>query len=158
MPKPTWSKTLSFALDIERGMPKRIIDTWKDSVEFLDRLVRERSLDLYHVFIHWHPDPDAAHYCGVTYIDEKRMAFCSGNDRGTMLHEVAHLQYKAQPHDEVWAEHLINLHNEYLEGSELEKANLELVRDYRAAGRVLKRMTTDGPKEKLGRKKKVKKS
>jgi hypothetical protein len=158
MPKPTWSKGLSFALDIERGMPKRVLDTWKDSIEFLDTLVRERELDLYHVFIHWHADPDTAHYCGVTYIDEKRMAFCSGNDKETMLHEVAHLQYKAQPHDEVWAEHLINLHQEYLDGPALDKANHDLSRDYKAASRVLKRMTDGAPKEKPRRKKKVKKS
>jgi hypothetical protein len=157
MPKPAWSKGLSFAFDVERGMPKRVVDTWRESIEFLDTLIRERNLELYHVFLHWHADPDIAHYCGVTYIDEKRMAFCSGNDKETMLHEVAHLQYKAQPHDEVWAEHLFALHAEYLDGSALEKADADLIKDYKAAAKVFKRRE-EKPKDKPRTRKKVKKS
>lgn len=127
-------------------MPKRVVATWEESITFLDQVVKERGLDLYHVFIHWHADPDTAHYCGVTYIDEKRMAFCQGNDKETMLHEIAHLQYKLQAHDEQWAERLIDLHHAYLSGERLEKANADLGRDYRSAAKVLKRYQPKKPR------------
>jgi hypothetical protein len=75
----------------------------------------------------------------VTYIDEKRMAFCSGNDKSTMLHELAHLQYGLHEHDTKWAGKLIDLHEKYLNGKEREKADSDLVKDYKAAAKVMKR-------------------
>jgi hypothetical protein len=139
MAKPTWSKGLSFALSVQKGMPPRILATWEESILFLDQLIREHKLDLYHVYIHWHEDPELTHYCGVTYIDDKRMAFCSGNDKETMLHEIAHLEYKETEHNEIWAGKLIDLHEKYLTGKALEKANADLSKDYKAAERVFKR-------------------
>jgi hypothetical protein len=137
--KPSWAKSFSFTLDFERGMPGRILVTWEDSLRFLDNILRERKVQLYHVFVHWHPDPDLTHYCGVTYIDERRMAFCSGNDKSTMLHELAHLEYGLHEHDAKWAGKLIDLHQKYLTGKELEKADSDLVKDYKAAAKVMKR-------------------
>ena len=139
MPKPSWSKDLSFVVDIERGMPARILVSWEAAIRFLDTTLKDQSLELYHVYVHWHADPDLQHYCGVTYLDDKRMAFCSGNDRETMLHEIAHLKYGSTEHDDKWAAILFALHKKYLKGKEREKADAELAKDYKSGARVLKR-------------------
>ena len=146
MARPNWTRGLSFALDWQTGLPRRVLDTWEDNIKFLDQLVKEHNLTLYQVFIHWHKDPDVVHYCGVTYIDEKRMAFCSGNDKETMLHEIAHLQYGIPDHNEKWADRLITLHEKYLKGMDLKRAHGDLASDYSNAAKAFKRRFGTVPK------------
>jgi hypothetical protein len=128
-------------------MPSRVLATWEENVRFLDHILKSYQLDLFQIYLHWHKDPDLSHYCGVTYIDEKRMAFCTGNDKETMLHEVAHLKYGVPDHNEKWANHLIDLHHAHLKGVDLKKADAELVRDYKNAEKAYKKRfgTLPGP-------------
>lgn len=144
--RPSWTKQLSFAVDWERGIPSPALATWESSLRFLNTLIKDHDLSLHHVFIHWHKDPEITHYCGVTYLDEKRMAFCSGNDKETMLHEVAHLQYGKSEHDEKWADLLFTLHHKYLKGAELRAADAALVKDYKQAEKAYKKRFGELPK------------
>jgi hypothetical protein len=146
MARPNWTRGLSFTLDWQTGMPRRVLDTWEENIKFLDSLLVNHKLTLYQAFIHWHKDPDIVHYCGVTYLDEKRMAFCSGNDKETMLHEVAHLQYGISDHNERWADRLITLHRKYLKGSELKRADGDLAHDYTNAAKAFKKRFGTVPK------------
>jgi hypothetical protein len=147
MVRPKWTKSFFFQLDYGAGMPAKALNMWKKNLDFLQELLIKYNLDLVQVYIHWHKDPDEIHYCGVTWMDEKRMAFCSGNDKETMLHEVAHLIAMYPEHDEKWADQLLILHQENLKGSDLRKADSELCKDYSAAAKAYKkRYKKDPPK------------
>ena len=139
MTRPNWTKSFSFTLDWQAGMPGRALVQWEESLKFLNEVLKTYKVPLIHVYLHWHKDPDVAHYCGITYIDEKRMAFCQGNDKDTMLHEVAHVLMNYPEHDEKWANRLIDLHHAHLKGSELKKADAELVKDYGTAAKAYKK-------------------
>jgi hypothetical protein len=147
MTRPKWTKSFLFHLDWGTGMPIKALTLWETNLRFLEELLKAHKLDLVQVFIHWHKDPDEIHYCGVTWMDERRMAFCAGNDKETMLHEVAHLMMMYPEHDELWADQLLVLHKQHLKANELKKADAELCRDYTAAAKAYKkRYKKDPPK------------
>lgn len=147
MARPKWTKSLSFQVDWGTGMPPKAVAMWESNLRFLEDLLQKYKLDLVQAYVHWHKDPDEVHYCGVTWLDEKRMAFCSGNDKETMLHEIAHLITMYPEHDEKWADQLLVLHKENLKGTELRKADSELCKDYSAAAKAYKkRYKKDPPK------------
>lgn len=147
MARPKWTSSFKFHLDWGTGMPKKALNMWEPNMRFLQELLDKYNIDLVQVYLHWHKDPDEVHYCGVTWLDEKRMAFCSGNDKETMLHEVAHMMQGYPEHDETWADQLLQIHNENLKGHELRKADSELCKEYSAAAKAYKkRYKKDPPK------------
>ncbi len=133
MTRPKWTKSFNFQLDWGTGMPVKALNLWEKNLRFLEELLKKYKLDLVQVYIHWHKDPDEIHYCGVTWMDERRMAFCAGNDKETMLHEVAHLIMLYPEHDELWSDQLLTLHKDNLKGLELRKADAELCKPIRSA-------------------------
>jgi len=137
--RPKWTKSFIFQLDWGTGMPIKALNLWENNLRFLEELLKKYKLDLVQVFIHWHKDPDEIHYCGVTWMDERRMAFCAGNDKETMLHEVAHLIMLYPEHDELWSDQLLTLHKDNLTAKELRVADAELCKDYTAAAKAYKK-------------------
>ncbi len=123
--RPKWTKSFNFQLDWGTGMPIKALNLWENNLRFLEELLKKYKLDLVQVYIHWHKDPDEIHYCGVTWMDERRMAFCAGNDKETMLHEVAHLMMMYPEHDELWSDQLLTLHKDNLTAKELRVADAE---------------------------------
>lgn len=152
MKRPQWTKQLMFSVSWGPGIPKAALDMWEENLKFLNELLVKNSISLVHVYLHWHNDPDLIHYCGVTYLDEKRMAFCQGNDKETMLHEVAHLMVKFPEHNEKWADVLLQLHAKYLKGTELRNADAELCKDYtKAVNAYRERYKKEPPKSRKRR-------
>ena len=154
MTRPKWTKSFMFHLDWGTGMPGKALSLWEDNLKFLEGLLQKYKLDLIQVYLHWHKDPDEIHYCGVTWLDERRMAFCAGNDKETMLHEVAHVMMMYPEHDEAWANQLLSLHKDNLTAQELRKADSELCKDYSAAAKAYRKRYSKEP-PKLARKRRV---
>ena len=154
MTRPKWTKSFMFHLDWGTGMPGKALSLWEDNLKFLEGLLQKYKLDLIQVYLHWHKDPDEIHYCGVTWLDERRMAFCAGNDKETMLHEVAHVMMMYPEHDEAWANQSLSLHKDNLTAQELRKADSELCKDYSAAAKAYRKRYSKEP-PKLARKRRV---
>ena len=122
-------------LRIPEGKPEDQVERWRATIRFLERVAKAEGINVAAVQLHNHPIGSRACYDGEADFDESVIALCSGQDRETVLHELAHLQTQTW-HKRSWAQALFRLHARWLSPRKCAKADRALARDYPKARRV----------------------
>lgn len=130
--------------------PAEQVRKWQPILRFLARVSNAEGIEVRAVALHNHPEGTVACYDGETDFDEKRIDLCGGQDRETVLHELAHLE-SDDYHGKRWASSLMHLHGKYLSPKRAAHADRVLAIEYRAA-RPLFRLKYGfaAPKERRG--------
>lgn len=122
-------------LRIPEGKPEDQVERWRPTIRFLERVAKAEGINVAAVQLHNHPIGSRSCYDGEADFDESVIALCSGQDRETVLHELAHLQTQTW-HKRSWAQALFRLHERWLSPRKCAKADRALARDYPKARRV----------------------
>jgi len=122
-------------LRIPEGKPEDQVARWRPTIRFLERVAKAEGINVAAVQLHNHPPGSRACYDGEADFDESLITLCGGQDRETVLHELAHLQTQTW-HKRSWALALVRLHERWLSPRKCARADRSLAHDYPKARRV----------------------
>lgn len=110
---------------------------WQPTLRFLQRVVDGEHVRLDAVHLHHHPRrPDGSRpvacYCGEADWEFHTLTLCGGQDRLTVLHEVAHLIVEDY-HTVIWSAEVMRLHRVWLPADDVQHADRLLAMEYRKA-------------------------
>lgn len=119
-------------LIVPQDKPVEKVDAWKPTIAFLERVSEAESIRVEAVILHSHPDGSIGCYDGEADFDEYTVSLCSGQDKETILHELAHLSVNDY-HSRKWAIETMRLHSKYLSAKKALHADRVLAIEYRSA-------------------------
>ena len=125
---PAWALELPFEVRPMRGFDVAAWPRWKVTLNLLARAVRAKRQRLRWVRIHSHIGArrEPSHPFGWVVTETGEMFLCS-YDRGTALHELAHL-ISSDSHGDAWARACFELHRQFLPRAAVRAADLEVTR------------------------------
>ncbi len=130
--------------------PESEVRRWYPILRFLKRVAAAEKIEVRTVALHAHAPGTVSCYDGETDFDEKRIDLCSGQDKETVLHELAHLE-SDDYHGKRWSMSLMHLHQKYLPKARCEHADRVLAIEYRAARPLFReRYGVSAPRERRG--------
>lgn len=114
-------------------MPKSSLSAWRQALNVLARISKDKGIKLVTVRLHYH-DPERkrwGHYhpMGYTYSDEAEITLCA-KDLDTAVHEMAHV-WTNQNHTDKWAAKYMQLVREYIPEDEAVAAIKNAANNYR---------------------------
>jgi hypothetical protein len=141
---PKWALNLPFEVRPMRGFTVAAWPHWRPTLELLARATARAKRTLEWVRIHDHTGTrrEPAHPFGWVITETGEMFLCS-YDKGTALHELAHL-ISGDSHGDAWARSCFELHRIWLCGAAIKAADLEVTR-YLSGRREWKRRFGERP-------------
>jgi hypothetical protein len=137
-------------LIIPEDKPVEKVDAWKPTIAFLERVAEAEAIRVEAVILHSHPDGSIGCYDGEADFDGYTVTLCSGQDKETILHELAHLSVNDY-HSRKWAIETMRLHSKYLSPKKALHADRVLAIEYRSARPVFAvKYGFAAPKERRG--------
>jgi hypothetical protein len=127
----------AFRVIRHKDMTEESMIPWLATLELMDKVVRERSIKLKSIRLHYHPNGMRTdHAMGVADFDKKQIVLCA-SDFDTALHELAHI-WTDDAHTTKWARALYRLYDWYIpeQAAELKKTTS---REYRNARLKIKK-------------------
>jgi len=119
-------------LIVPEDKPVEKVDAWKPTIAFLERVSEAEKIRVEAVILHSHPEGSLGCYDGEADFDEYTVTLCSGQDKETILHELAHLAV-SDWHSRKWAAETMRLHSKYLSPRKALHADRVLAIEYRSA-------------------------
>jgi hypothetical protein len=125
---PQWVLDLPFEVRPMRGFRPAAWPRWKSTLLLLARAAKAKRLRLEWVRVHEHLDTrrEPSHPFGWVVTETGEMFLCS-YDKGTALHELAHLA-TGDSHGDRWARACFDLHRAFLSRAAIRAADLEVTR------------------------------
>lgn len=125
---PKWALDLPFEVRPMRGFTAAAWAHWRPTLALLAKASARAKQRLQWVRIHDHIGArrEPAHPFGWVVTETGEMFLCS-YDKGTALHELAHL-ISGDSHGDDWARTCFELHRTWLRGSAVTAADLEVTR------------------------------
>jgi hypothetical protein len=141
---PRWALNLPFEVRPSRGFRTTAWSLWKPTLTLLARAAKAQRQRLEWVRIHDHVGTrrEPQHPFGWVITETGEMFLCS-YDKGTALHELAHL-ITGDSHGDAWARRCFALHRKYLPARAVRAADLEVTR-YLSGRREWKRRFGERP-------------
>ena len=112
--------------------PAAQVAKWRPTIAFLRRVAAAEKIHVTAIILHAHPAGTIGCYDGEADFDEATIALCSGQDKETVLHELAHLSSNDY-HGKKWATEVMRLHSKYLPKAKALHADRVLAIEYRSA-------------------------
>lgn len=112
--------------------PAAQVAKWRPYISFLRRVAAAEKIHVNAIILHAHPTGTIGCYDGEADFDEATISLCSGQDKETILHELAHLS-SDDYHGKKWATELMQLHSKYLSPKKALHADRVLAIEYRSA-------------------------
>jgi len=125
---PAWALALPFEVRPMRGFRPAGWRYWRSTLALLAKAAKSRRLELRWVRIHEHIGTrrEPSHPFGWVVTETGEMFLCSF-DKGTALHELAHLE-SGDSHGDAWARACFDLHRRFLPPAAVRAADLEVTR------------------------------
>ncbi|MEY4045624.1 MAG: hypothetical protein DWI51_03015 [Chloroflexi bacterium] len=141
---PAWALALPFEVRPMRGFRPEGWGYWRTTLALLAKAAKARRLDVRWVRIHEHIGTrrEPSHPFGWVVTETGEMFLCS-YDKGTALHELAHLE-SGDSHGDPWARACFELHRKFLPRAAVRAADLEVTR-YLSGRREWKRRFGERP-------------
>lgn len=110
---------------------------WQPILRYLQRVVDGEHVRLDTVYLHHHPRrPDGSRqvacFCGEADWQDHTLTLCGGQDRITILHEIAHMIVEDH-HTAIWSAETMRLHRVWLPADQVQHADRLLAIEYRKA-------------------------
>lgn len=112
--------------------PAAQVAKWRPIISFLRRVAAAEKITVNAIILHAHPTGTIGCYDGEADFDEATISLCSGQDKETVLHELAHLS-SDDYHGKKWSTELMRLHSKYLSPKKALHADRVLAIEYRSA-------------------------
>jgi hypothetical protein len=137
-------------LIVPEDKPAEKVDAWKPTIAFLERVAEAEKIRVEAVILHSHPEGSLGCFDGEADFDEYTVTLCSGQDKETILHELAHLSVNDY-HSRKWAIETMRLHSKYLSPKKALHADRVLAIEYRSARPLFAaKYGFNSPKERRG--------
>lgn len=116
-------------LIIPDDKPLQSVEKWLPIFDYLVKVAKAEGIPVKEMRVHSHPAGTYACWDAEADFDEMSVTFCGGQDRETVLHELAHLLVEDH-HTRVWAQELFRMHRLYLPKHRVARADRAVARDY----------------------------
>lgn len=117
---------------VPNDKPEAATRLWSPVIAFTRRVAKAEGINLEEIHLHHHPKGATACYDAEASWEDHWIAFCGGQNRETVLHELAHLIVEDY-HSKAWATATMALHRAYLPPARCRRADRVLAMEYRSA-------------------------
>lgn len=114
--------------------PAESVAKWRPILQYLQHVASVESVRVDEVRLHHHANrsrkrPALACYAAEADWDHHTIDLCGGQDKATVLHEIAHLLTE-EHHTRRWSAVLMRLHRQYLPPRKVQRADRMLAMEY----------------------------